>query len=107
MIFEIYTDQSNEYFFRLADENGDLLLLSEAYKEKEKIFDAINSVKKNVRTPTGIAKDETEEGDYFFLVIGSDGRIICKSAMFYSTANRDKWINDIQQIVPQLEVIEI
>jgi uncharacterized protein YegP (UPF0339 family) len=107
MIFEVYKEQNKEYFFRLADENGEPLLLSKGYKSKGEIYEVVNTVKKSVTDPAGIAKDETKEGDYFFMVIGPTGRIVCKSTMFYSSENRDKWINDFQRLLPQLDIVEV
>lgn len=107
MKFEVYKEDSNKYFFRVVDEVEEILLSTDGYQHKESVLESIESVKKNVPVPTGIEKMETEEGDYFFNIMNSRGQIICTSTMFYSPIMRDKWLNDIQMEVPQLEVVEV
>lgn len=45
--FEVYTDKSGEYRFRLKARNGEIIATSEGYKAKPSCLNGIESVKKN------------------------------------------------------------
>ena len=45
--FEIYTDASGEYLFRLKATNGQIIGVSEGYKAHESCINGVESVKKN------------------------------------------------------------
>ena len=45
--FEMYTDKTGEYRFRLKARNGEIIAVSEGYKAKESCVNGIASVKKN------------------------------------------------------------
>ena len=103
--FEVYKD-SNEYYFRVANDSEIILLSREGFKLKENMLKSIEAVKKNVPIPSSIEKKETKDGYYFFTVANSFGQIVCTSTMFYSSHQRDRWLNDIQKEIPQLAVVE-
>ena len=46
--FEVYTDKSGEFRFRLKATNGQIIGTSEGYKAKKSCLNGIESVKKNV-----------------------------------------------------------
>ena len=45
--FELYTDKSGEYRFRLKARNGEVIATGEGYKAKDSALNGIESVKKN------------------------------------------------------------
>lgn len=45
--FELYTDASGKYRFRLKAGNGEVIAVSEAYATKASALNGIESVKKN------------------------------------------------------------
>ncbi len=45
--FEIYTDKSGEYRFRLKARNGEIIATGEGYKAKKSCLNGIESIKKN------------------------------------------------------------
>ena len=45
--FEVYTDKSGEFRFRLKARNGEVIATSEGYKAKDSALNGIESVKKN------------------------------------------------------------
>jgi uncharacterized protein len=45
--FEVYTDKSGKYRFRLKAGNGQVIAVSEAYEAKDSCMNGIESVKKN------------------------------------------------------------
>lgn len=46
--FEVFTDDDGQFRFRLRDEHGDILLLSEAYGSKEAVIKVIDALKSGV-----------------------------------------------------------
>lgn len=45
--FEMYTDKSGQFRFRLKASNGEIIAASEAYKQKSSCVNGIESVRKN------------------------------------------------------------
>ncbi len=45
--FELYSDKSGEYRFRLKARNGEIIAVSEGYKSKQSCENGIESVRKN------------------------------------------------------------
>jgi uncharacterized protein YegP (UPF0339 family) len=86
-----------KYFFRMEDDSEEILLSTQVYKEKKSVLESIDAVKKNVPVPGGIVKQQTTVGDYFFDILNSTGKVVCRSTMFYPPLLRDKRLNDIQQ----------
>jgi uncharacterized protein YegP (UPF0339 family) len=90
MRFEVYKKNNNKYFFKMVDDADEILLSTQEYNEKESALQSIESVKKNVPLPSGIVKQQTADGDYFFNVINATGKVVCRSTTFYSPMLRDK-----------------
>ena len=49
--FEIYTDKSGEFRFRLKARNGEIIAVSEGYKAMKSCLNGIDSVKRNADSP--------------------------------------------------------
>ena len=45
--FELYTDKSGEYRFRLKSGNGEVIAISEGYSSKSGALNGIESVRRN------------------------------------------------------------
>lgn len=45
--FELYTDRSGEYRFRLKAGNGEVIAISEGYSSKSAALNGIDSVRRN------------------------------------------------------------
>ncbi|MCX6670787.1 MAG: YegP family protein [Euryarchaeota archaeon] len=50
--FEVYTDKSGEYRFKLKAPNGEVIASSEGYSSKKSCMNGIESVKKNAPNAT-------------------------------------------------------
>lgn len=50
--YEVYTDKSGEFRFRLKARNGEIVAVSEGYKAKASCLNGIESVKKNAPDAT-------------------------------------------------------
>jgi hypothetical protein len=47
--FEVFTDKSDEFRFRLVAPNGEIIVASQGYKSKEGAMDGIKSVVANAK----------------------------------------------------------
>ncbi len=47
--FEVYEDKSGEFRFRLKARNGEVIAVSEGYKQKASCLNGVESVKKNAQ----------------------------------------------------------
>ncbi|MEV8173720.1 YegP family protein [Microbacterium sp. NPDC079176] len=45
--FELYTDKSGEYRFRLKSGNGEVIAISEGYSSKSSALNGIDSMRRN------------------------------------------------------------
>lgn len=57
--FEVYTDKSGETRFHMRARNGQIVAVSQAYKEKASAFKGIESIRKNA--PDAIVEDVKPE----------------------------------------------
>jgi len=56
--FEVYTDKSGEYRFKLKAPNGEVIAMSEGYSSKKSCMNGIESVKKNAPNATIVELNE-------------------------------------------------
>ncbi len=54
--FEIYTDKTGEFRFRMKAKNGQVIATSEGYTAMKSCLNGIASIKKNADSPTEIAE---------------------------------------------------
>ncbi len=56
--FEVYTDKSGEYRFKLKAPNGEVIAMSEGYSSRKSCMNGIESVKKNASNATIVELNE-------------------------------------------------
>ncbi|MBL0154597.1 MAG: DUF1508 domain-containing protein [Chitinophagaceae bacterium] len=59
---EIQKRENNDYYFRLTDNEGKTLLISESYNKKENVVPGIESLKFILPNPDHIEKKTTLQG---------------------------------------------
>lgn len=86
--FEIFTGKNNHYYFRLKADNGEIVLASEAYKEKAGAQNGIDSVKANAGNDTLYQLHESlTGGQYYFTLSAPNNKVIGMSEMYVSIPN--------------------
>lgn len=55
--FELYTDKSGEYRFRLKAGNGEVIAISEGYSSKSAALNGIDSVRRNAADAAVVEAD--------------------------------------------------
>lgn len=105
MRFEMQKGGLDEYYFRLTDNGGKILLTSECYPKKENVLSGIESLKSILPIPGHIEKKTTLQGKYFFHV-KNNGQIICTSGLFRTADICDELLSEMQSEIAQVGVID-
>ena len=104
--FEIYTDNKEEFRFRLKANNGQPILASEGYKAKNSCLNGVESVKKNSEDDTKFERLEAKNGKFYFNIKATNGQIIGTSQMYTSTKGRENGITSVKKNATRAETIE-
>jgi len=87
--FQIYSDASDQYHFRLLDENGEIVLQSEVYSAKSSCENGIASAKMNAVNQARFENKTTQGGRPYFVLKADNHEIIAASETYSSESNRD------------------
>lgn len=98
--FELYKDKAGEFRFRLKAGNGEIILASEGYKQKDSALNGIESVRKNAADDARFEKKETSSGKPMFNLKATNGQVIGTSESYSSTAARDNGVASVQKNAP-------
>jgi len=88
------------FSFSFVNDEGKMVLKSENYKAKDSASKGINSVKKNCTEDKRYILKESSNGMYFFNIKSANGKIVATSAMYPSTQDRTKAIDQIKSQAP-------
>lgn len=102
--FELYTDKSGEFRFRLLAGNGQIILASEGYKTKPACENGIDSVKANAPLDERYERKETSSGKYMFNLKAANHQIIGTSQTYTSESGRDNGIESVKSNAPGASV---
>ncbi|GHC40106.1 YegP family protein [Roseibacillus persicicus] len=96
-MFEVFQSESTgKFYFRLKAGNGEVILQSQAYKDKSGALNGVESVKKNGASEDNFETKEAANGKGYFLLKAGNGQTIGQSQQ-YKTASGLK--NGIQSII--------
>lgn len=103
--FEIYTDKSREFRFRLKAENGEIILASEGYFTKTACANGILSVKTNATNDARYEPKLTDTGKFTFNLSASNGQVIGTSEIYETAAARDKGMESVKKNAPNAHTV--
>ena len=84
-MFEIYqSEKSGKFYFRLKAGNGEVILTSQAYKDKAGCSNGVASVAKNGCDESKFEVKEAADGRGYFVLKAGNGQIIGQSQMYKS-----------------------
>ncbi|RLZ07324.1 YegP family protein [Faecalibacter macacae] len=106
-MFEVYIDKAGEYRFRLKAKNGQNILASEGYAQKQGCLNGIESVKTNAKDESKFETKTTESGKYRFNLKAANGQIIGTSQNYESENGCKNGIESVMKNAPEAEVIEV
>lgn len=82
--FELNTNGDGGFYFHFLNGQGELLLMSGEYPDKQQAEQAIQDVKVGSLMSNQIAAGTVPDGDSFFVIKNSMGDILAKSVLFNS-----------------------
>ena len=105
--FELYEDKAGEFRFRLKAGNGEIILVSEGYKQKASAENGIESVKNNAPEDARYERKETKAGKHMFNLKATNGQVIGTSESYESEAGRDNGIESVKKNAPEARVEDL
>lgn len=86
-MFEIYqSEKSGKFYFRLKAGNGEVILTSQAYKDKGGCSNGVESVAKNAGDEDKFEVKEAADGRQYFVLKAGNGQVIGQSQMYKSAS---------------------
>lgn len=95
--FELKNGSSGQYMFNLKAGNGEVILTSELYKEKQSAIAGIESVKANSGEDARFERKTAKNGQAFFVLKATNGQTIGKSEMYSSVAAMENGIQSVMK----------
>lgn len=107
-MFEVYrSDKSDDYYFRLKAANGQVILSSQAYKEKAGCLKGVESVKANAADESRFEIKEASNGKQFFNLMAANGQVVGTSQMYADGGSLRKGIASVQSNAPGADVADL
>ncbi len=104
--FEISKRSNGEYQFNLKAGNGQVILTSEGYGDKNGCANGIESVRKHAQADANFERKTAKDGSPYFNLKASNGQIIGKSEMYSGDAARDNGIKSVMENAPGASVAD-
>lgn len=105
--FELKTNDENQYFFNFLNSQGELILISGDYGNKEEAMQAIKEVRTGSLMSNQIAAGKVPEGDTFFVIKDSAGSIIVKSVLYNSAMVFDNALHTVKDNACVAEIVDL
>lgn len=103
--FQIFQGKDDQFYFRLKSVNGNVLVYSEGYTQKESAIHGIRSVKENGRAAENFRSKTSDTGEVFtFSIMAQNGQVVASSDSYASVENRDKGIISTLETVEQAPI---
>jgi uncharacterized protein len=97
MSYELKKDAGGKYRFNLKATNGQVILSSQGYLQKESALDGIESVRKNGTDEKNFEKKTSSANEPYFVLKALNHQVIGQSEMYSSIAARDNGIASVQK----------
>jgi uncharacterized protein YegP (UPF0339 family) len=98
--FDLKQGGSDQFMFNLKAGNGEVILTSELYKQKQSALAGIDSVRANAADDTGYERKTAKNGQPFFVLTATNGQIIGKSEMYSSVSAMENGIQSVKNNGP-------
>ena len=98
--FQIYSDTNDQYYFRLLNESGEIILQSEGYSAKFSCENGIRSVKTEAVNQARFENKTTPSGRPYFILKAANYEIIAVSETYSNESNRDIGIASVMANAP-------
>ena len=107
MSYELKKDSSGQFRFNLKAGNGEVILSSESYTQKESALAGIESVRTNGPSESNYEKKTSSSNQPYFVLKAQNGQVIGRSEMYSSEAARNNGIASVQKNCTSKEVKDL
>jgi hypothetical protein len=94
--FEIKKAVNGQFYFNLKAANGEVILTSETYVEKEGAKVGLGSVKVNAALDERYERKTSVDNQHYFVLKAANGEIIGKSEMYKAAAGMEHGIQSVK-----------
>lgn len=101
--FEISKDEAGQFRFNLKSGNGEIILKSEGYRDKESCEKGIKSVRENALEDDHYDRKEAT-GGYMFNLKALNGEVIGTSEIYSSLPAMEKGITSVKTNAPDAAI---
>ena len=106
--FELKTAAGGEKFmFNLKAGNGEVILTSQMYAEKDSALKGIESVRKNCMDDARFERKEAKNGEHFFSLTATNGQNIGKSETYKAKAGMENGIASVKKNAPEAKLADL
>jgi uncharacterized protein YegP (UPF0339 family) len=102
--FEVSLNSKNEYYFKLKSSNGEIILVSESYKNRQGCDNGIQSVRENALLEENFDIRLSSDKKRYFVLKAKNGEIIATSETYNSLANVVNGIDSVRKFSQTQEV---
>ena len=103
--FEVLQTKTGKFTFRLRAANGQIILSGETFPTKAAAIAGINAVAESVESESNFDRRATNHGEYYFVLKGSNGRVLGKSDAYASQAGRETAIWSVRKNAEPAEIL--
>ncbi len=104
-MFELFQSENNQkFYFNLKAKNGQIILSSQGYADKNGAENGINSIKNNCSEDGKYERKTATNGKFHFNIKAGNGQIIGSSQMYASEAGMENGIDSVKTNAPDAAV---
>jgi uncharacterized protein YegP (UPF0339 family) len=97
---ELKASINGQFMFNLKAANGEVILTSETYKQKDDALDGIASLRKSAADDAHFERKVAKNGEPFFTLNSANGRILGKSETYSSKTAMENGIASVKANAP-------
>ncbi len=105
--FECTVSKAGKHRFNLKASNGQVILTSQAYKDRAGCKNGIESVRKHSAKDTFFEKKTSTDGKAYFVLKASNGQVIGTSQRYSSPASCNNGIASVQRHAKDAKQVEV
>ena len=102
--YVLKTAKNGQFYFNLKAANGEVILTSEMYKQKESAMKGIESCRVNAQSDDQFARMTSKKDEPYYLLKAKNGETIGQSEMYSSTSAMEKGIASVAKNAPDAQV---
>jgi uncharacterized protein YegP (UPF0339 family) len=101
--FEVYADKGGKFRFRLKASNGQIILVSQAYKTKTSALEGVASVQRNAQVETRFERKASGE-QFMFNLKATNGQVIGTSERYKTERACENGVQSVMKHAPEAKI---